>query len=246
MKDCINVNQNMKPGNEGSSLVIALFFFMLCALICAGILYVANSSIFGVSKHFNAEAVPDEYVGPPIPTIDPSITGMPTPDPDYPEESAVINLVFNTLQYDFASGMVAAESGGEYDVYWVKNHGYLTYEILSYIHGYYKNSQAGNYVAVDEYNNVHETFIVTVSDIPVEVVVDFYGTQGSSANGSADSKKGLNFQGVKITVSSAVEGTTCPITKTYEYTVPNGGQFYIRWRGASGGKPKMFLFRSTP
>ena len=246
MKNYIKAKMDMKTGSEGSSLVIALFFFMLCALICAGILYVANSSIFGVSNHFNAEDVPDEYVGPPIPSIDPSITGMPTPDPDYPEESAAINLVYNTLQYDFAKGVAAAENGEVYNVYWTKNHGYLTYEILSYIHGYYKNSQAGNYVAVDENNNVSETFKVTVSGVPVKVVVDFYGTQGSSANGSADSKKGLNFQGVKITVSSYVDNTTCPITKVYEYTVPNGGQFYIRWRGASGSTPKLFLFRNTP
>lgn len=244
-------NKNMKNGSEGSSLAIALVFFLMCSLICAGILYVANSSLFGVSKGFNSKDV-DTWTDPAaIPTIDPSITAMPTPDPDYPEESAAINLIYNTLQYDFAQGVAAAESGGEYYVYWTKNHGYLTYEILSYIHGYYKYSQAGNYVAVDENGNVSETFIVTVSDLsdtPVKVVVDFYGTQGSKANGSVNEKKGLNFSGFQITVS-AVDGSSCPIVKKYPetpYEVPGGGQFYIRWKGASGSIPKLFVFKSTP
>ena len=130
MKNSINAKLNMKLGNEGSSLVIALFFFMLCALICAGILFVANSSIFGVTKHFNAEDVP-EFDAPPIPTG----TGEPTPtlDPSHVEESEAIKYVYDTLAYEFDNMFITVSGGETYNILHTKNHGSLSYEIMSYV-----------------------------------------------------------------------------------------------------------------
>ena len=131
-------NKALNNGSDGSSLAIALFFFMLCALMCAGILYLANSSSYGVLKHFNANNI-TPFVSPePIPTEDPNLTSSPTPTPDeaHPEEQAAIDLVYNTLEAEFHSAFIEVNNGGEYSINASSNPRSMAYEMISYINSY--------------------------------------------------------------------------------------------------------------
>ncbi len=76
-------------GSEGSSLAIALFFFLLCSLMCAGILFLANSSSRGVSKSLANAPVFEKPATPPAGTIQPGMTN----------EELAVQIVYNEL-YD--------------------------------------------------------------------------------------------------------------------------------------------------
>jgi hypothetical protein len=101
---------------EGSSLAIALFFFMVCALMCAGILFLANSSTRGVSKVLGTAQDFEEPEG--IPTNSPTST----PDPQYKKESEAIIFIYDKLNSDY--GILAKETienGGEVTITKTKN-----------------------------------------------------------------------------------------------------------------------------
>ena len=238
MKDYINSKKNIKPGNEGSSLAIALFFFMLCALICAGILYVANSSIFGISKNFNADNV--------IPYVSPAPLPDPTPTPEldenHMEESLAIKLVYDTLSYDLNVACKEAEIGGEGKILASQNPRNITYEMISFINSYINNKKKESdgqtyFVPVD--NSSKEMlpleYTVTINDIPVKVVFDFDGTAPETKANSI-----LAFNAINITISSGVEGSDCKYIRTSTYEVPGDGKLFIRW----ANNPKRFLVKN--
>ena len=248
MKVLIKNRIDSKADNEGSSLAIALVFFLLCSLMCAGILYLANSSSRGVSKSL------DTYKPFDRPEITQAVA-TPTHDPAHEKECQAVDMVFNYLVYDFDTAFKAAENGENTRIYRdpekptsgnkLKN---LTYEILSYVHAYYDNNKGNNlYVEVINGEMQPKEFTVTVKDLPgnpkVKVIFDLDGTQGSACNGeilnnnpNKNVYRGLNFQVVKITVK-CLESSGCTYERSYEYTVPNadqGAQFYIRWSQNGG------------
>jgi len=262
MKDYINANQKMKSANEGSSLAIALFFFMMCALICAGILYVANSSIFGVSKNFNADDV-QEFVAPPTPTSDPALEPTPTLDPSNVKESKAIKYVYDTLAYEYDELFNTVSSGGTYNILWTKDHGSLSYEIMSYVNGYFGRvyRTSGNkylelsekidsdiyFVDVDGTGDMlPKEFIVSVSGYDVKVVFDLDGTQdtpiGNQRSKDNDKYNYLKFNTVKFTVS-AVDGSGCSYVREYNKTYSDG-YFYLKWAAKNGSTPKRFEVRN--
>lgn len=236
-----------KPGSEGSSLAISLFFFMLCSLICAGILFVANSSIFGVSKNFNAKDVPEFTEPAPIPTPNP------TPfDPAYPDESAAINYVYDTLAYEFDGLFNTVPGGGEYSVLHVKDHGSLSYEVISYINAYLGMVYRGNnYLSLSEKNDsdiyfvdvdasgdmLPKEFKITVSGVDVKLVIDLDGTSGSTYN------KILKFNRVYFKVSIWDESSGCTYVREYDRSYDEG-LFYLKWVGAGSGLPKRFVIKN--
>jgi len=246
---------NLKSRNEGSSLVIALFFFLLCSLLCAGMLYLAGSSMRGVSKSVEIaqSQIPPNPNDIPTPTPLPPTTLTPTPNPEFQAEVAAIDLVYDTLYYDFHNAFVAAEAGGEYYVY-KKSNPNLSYAVLSYIHAYYNNNKStadypDQMVYVDASGDmIAKTFIVTANGIDVKVVIDMDGTNGSKANGNLSKNQnwGLEFQTFKITVS-AVDGSECGYKRTFEYTVPDNNKFYIRWveKGDNGKDDYRFVIKSS-
>ncbi|MCR5616314.1 MAG: hypothetical protein K6F45_09140 [Saccharofermentans sp.] len=243
MRRNLRKKTHLKLGSEGSSLAIALFFFMLCSLICAGILTVANSSIVSVSKNFDPDDV-QEF------TPESSASHQDI-DPTFQNEVDAIDYVCDFLEYDFSNAFYTVENGGEYSFLQTQKPRNLTYEILSYIHAYYNNKVVKNgntyFVGVDENYNVSETFIVTISGTPVKLVVCFEGTQGSKANGELGKKNkdyGLDFKKFTITVS-AVDGSQCTYVRTYSYTVPDNQQFYIRWANKKNGIPMRFVVKGT-
>ena len=238
MNDIINTNKTIKSSNEGSSLAIALFFFMLCALICAGILFVANSSIFGISKNFNADNV-QPFISPaPIPSPSPT----PEIDDNHKEESAAIKLVYDTLSYDLNVACNEAAAGGEGKILASSNPRNITYEMISFINSYINNKKKesdGNtyFVPVDESSKdmLPWEYTVTVNGIPVKVVFDFDGTAPETKANSV-----LAFNVINITISSGVEGSDCKYVRTYYYKVPGDGKLYIRW----ANNPKRFLVKN--
>ena len=236
-------NKVLKNSDEGSSLAIALFFFMLCALMCAGILYLANSSSYGVLKHFNANNI-TPFVSPePIPTEDPTLTSTPTPTPDeaHPEEQAAIDLVYNTLKAEFQSAFIEVNNGGEYCINASSNPRSMAYEMISYINSYINRGnfkeKDGNYYSIPleaDGDMAPLTYEVTVNGIKVNVEFDLDGTQESVANTA------LYFTGINIRITSAMENTTCTYEQIYTDTVQGSGKFKLVWVGASGSTPKRF------
>lgn len=80
-------------GSEGSSLAIALFFFLLCSLMCAGILFLANSSSRGVSKSLANAPVFEKPATPPAGTIQPGMTN----------EELAVQIVYDSLYNDLTT-----------------------------------------------------------------------------------------------------------------------------------------------
>lgn len=255
MKSLNEYKKKLKTGSEGSSLAIALFFFMLCALICAGILYVANSSIFGVTKHFNDKDVP-EYVMPPIPTVD--VTPTPTLDPAHEEESEAIKYVYDTLSYEFDEMFETISKGGDYSILHSSNPRSLSYEIMSYINAYFGvvyrsgksiklsdteiNPSDLYYVETDENGEMlPKEFTVTVKGYIVKVVVELSGNTDSNGNKTVYNTL-LIFNSVKFTVS-AIDGSDCQYVRTYDKTYEDG-YFYLKWVGAGSGLPKRFVIKN--
>ena len=79
-------------GSEGSSLAIALFFFLLCSLMCAGILFLANSSGRGVSKSLANAPVFEKPATPPAGTIQPGMTN----------DELAVQIVYDALNADIS------------------------------------------------------------------------------------------------------------------------------------------------
>ncbi len=235
MKHNVDTNKAKKQRSEGSSLAIALFLFMVCSLMCAGLLYLANSTSRGVSKSYNY-AQNLTFDPPPTPTPTPTPTPPPEPDPAYQTEVDAIDTVYSNLNYSFLNGFLAAEQGisTEY-LYEPQN---MTYEILSYIHSYYgdngkvpvtKDAAIGDSISVP--------FTYVINGTTVKVLVEMTGTNGSQKN------NGLRFHTCKMTVSS--ENPECTYYQVLEYTVNNGkdGKFYFKWSNP-GGK-KRFTLKNT-
>ncbi len=216
----------LKMGSNGSSLAIALFFFMVCALMCAGVLFLANSTTRGVSKSYSY-AESQVFVAPPTPTPTPTLTPTPTPDPAYPAEVTAIDTVYSKLNYDLINACIAAENG---EIANIKNTpSNMTYELLSYIHSFYNKTEVPVVSSGNE-ESFSKLFKYNFNGITVEILFEMDGTKGSKPNG------GLRFHYLKITVR-VPESTGCTYERVIEYTVNNGKdeKLYFTWSG-SGGK----------
>ena len=238
MKD----NKRNQKYNDGSSLAIALFFFMVCSLICAGVLSVANSSLVGVSKGFDSDNV-QNYVPPPLPSPEPTSEI----DPNFENESKTINLVYDTLVNDFDTAFTSVETTGQGHILHSTNPRSMSYEMISYINSYINNSKKENngvtyLVPVDDEGDMLPlTYVVTVSGISVDVVIDLDGTAANGSTPQTVANTRLVFSTFKITVSA--HESECTYTRTYTYTVPNDGKYYFKWVGAGGGLPKRFIIQ---
>ena len=231
MKHNVDTNKAKKQRSEGSSLAIALFFFMVCALMCAGILFLANSTSRGVSKSYNYAQKLDFNLPSPSPT--PIPTATPTPDPAYQAEIAAIDTIYSNLTYTYGNAFIAADDGVATDLKAEPSN--ITYEILSYIHSYYGDSDK---VPVTNNDSISVPFTYTINGIKVNVLVEMSGTNGSKKN------NGLRFRYVKMTVSLA-DNPDFTYSQVLEYTVTNGqdGKFYFKWSNAGG---KHFTLSNKP
>lgn len=241
--------------SEGSSLAIALFFFLLCSLLCAGMLYLANASTHGVSKSLNI-AKNQEFTGDPLP--DP--TGNPTPAPahdeKYKNDCEAIDIVFNKLNYDYYNAFVTAEGGGQtyiygadnQDPYWKPQN--ISYEILSYIHAYIGDT---NKVPRNPYGNVEVSFKINLNGYPpikVTVLLTGFETSNMTNGGKEANHQGLDFE----TFTLKVESWNHPdCTYSCELKYPNSnenpaqnGKLYVRWSSGTAPKGKYFVIKNTP
>ena len=242
MKCCFKSCVKHRIGSDGSSLAIALFFFMLCSLMCAGFIYLANSST-RTSAQLNSI---QPYVAPPLPT--PSVTPEPTPeiDPNYADACEAVNFMFDYLCSDYDAAFAIVESGGTYQIIKKANPENLSYEILSY----YNFKFGTNDVPIQNDNGieyVERTYKVTVANKPaVQVTFMLYDTYGSQGNmGTKPSDKNfkgcLQFKSLTITVKSDVSGCDYVRTKTYSL---NGELCYIKCLNSNNTAvyPKNFYF----
>ena len=235
MRSSIKIYKITKNKSEGSSLAIALFFFLACSLMCAGMLFLANSSARGVSKSYNyAQANPVVLPPTPTPTLIPS--PKPTPDPAYQAEAVAIDTIYSNLNYDFGNAFIAAENGVATDLYNTPSN--MTYEILSYIHSYYGDNDKVPVTNNEGIDSISVPFTYSINGIKVKVLVEMSGTNGSKKN------NGLRFDYFKITVSAA-DNTAFTYSQELEYTVNNGkdGKFYFKWSGSGG---KHFTINNKP
>ena len=228
---------------EGSSLVIALFFFMVCALMCAGILFLANSTTSGVSKSLAIAKAQDFEEPEGIPTSTPTST----PDPQHKQESEAIIFVTDKLNYDYGDITKATiDNGGEVTIAKSQNPENLSYEIFSYINNYYNDwfkSKPGYPVIPDEDGNLSLCFTVTVKDMkPVKVLVTmkvvekYIETYGPPTLFPVKNKtvfpdknqkiNGISFTYLKMTVFSDVEG--CDYRREVELIPPEGDVYLIQ------------------
>ena len=229
----VRKNKDSNIGSDGSSLAIALFFFMVCALLCAGILFLANSTTRGVSKSLSIAQNPS-----PIPSPPPILTSTPTPTPTpelgYENQAAAIDLVYNKLYYDYYYSMTTVENGGQvtikkklYSNSPKPNPENLSYEIFSYIN-FVMGSKGGHDsifnrdVKIDDAGFLSTDFVVTVKDLPpVRIVVTLSGADYPS-------KDNLLFQSIKMEFSAA-DDSGCTYTPSFEYSVPDGKVYRIRY-----------------
>lgn len=241
-----NINKN---SNDGSSLAIALFFFLLCSLLCAGMLYLANASARGVSKSLSI-AQNQEFIAPPLPTGSPEPT--PEIDPNYPEDSVAIQMIYNKLYYDYYGAFLAAENG-EYTYILGDNNKdstnkpqNLSYEILSYIHAYLGDKN--KVLRSDDGSVAYRVFTVTLQGLPpVKITVSLtgYETSRMTNGGSEANHEGLNFETFTVKVESA-NHSDCTVVKEFTYTAQNG-MLYIRWSDGKGTNyGKYFVIKNSP
>ncbi len=220
-------SKSLKVGSNGSSLAIALFFFMVCALMCAGLLFLASSTTHGVSKSYSyAESL--VFVAPPTPTPTPTTTPTPTPDPAYQAEADAIDTIYSNLYYDFMNACLTADKG---ETAVIKNTpSNMSYEILSYIHSFYGDNGKVNVTNSNGVESISVPFTYEINGINVQALVEMSGTNGSKKN------NGLRFSYIKITVSTP-DIPECTYSPVFEYTVNNGkdGKLYFTWSG-NGGK----------
>ena len=215
-----NKTKNMTPGGEGSSLAIALFFFLICSLMCAGVLYLASSSSRGVSKSISVadKNLTDQSF--------PALTSTPPPLEGYEEECEAINIVYEQLYYDFYYSLTTIEKDGSvtYKKTVAPDPENLSYEIINYINNYYgKTGKRGEEVKPDENGILTMDYTVTVSGKPpVKVEISLIGAQSSSKNN-------LVFESIVVTISTGVEGSECSYKPVIEYSVPAGKQYHIRY-----------------
>lgn len=209
--------------NEGSSLVIALIFFMLCSLVCAGFIYMANSSTVSATKLSSIQ-----YPTPaPIPSPEPT----PPLEAGYEEECISVNFVFDALCNDFNQAFEAADKGGQYQIIKRSNPENLTYEVLSYYNYNYGNSNVPITTAEDGSQMATRTYKVTVKNMkPVNVTITMTGMDGSTGNAEVDSSKPkykgcLYLKSLTITVTSTAAGCSYNRSVTYDF---NGETRYIK------------------
>jgi hypothetical protein len=191
------------------------------------------------------------------------VTPTPTLDPSHVEESEAIKYVYDTLAYEFDSMFATVEGGEIYNILHIKNHGSLSYEIMSYVNGYYGRVYRTNgnkylelsektdsdiyFVDVDDSGDMlPKEFIVSVSGYNVKVVIDLDGTQdtpvGQIRATPGDAYNYLKFKTVKFTVSAA-DGSECSYVREYNKTYSDG-YFYLKWAKAANGLPKHFEVRN--
>ncbi len=244
-------NKKLLNSSDGSSLAIALFFFMVCALMCAGIIFLANSTTRGVSKSLSV-AKNQTYVEPSgMPTLTPS----PPPLEGYVDESNAIDYVYDVLYYDYYYSMLTVENGGQLTI--KKSPKNIPYEIFSYINdNIYKkmdnpNDHQNNQddfdhpVIPDAEGNLTVDFTITVNDMsPVKVTVDMTGIQSTTNHGNDVRVYGIKFKTLKMTVESAVEGTGCSYVRYFEYVVPDGENYVIQ--NVKDGSSYKFLIYNKP
>ena len=233
-------NKALLQGNDGSSLAIALVFFLLCSIICASIIALANSSVSSVAKNYDADTVETSYNGAPIP--DPT-ESVPTPDPLYPDDSAAVTAIYNILYADLNDIYNTVEKG---DVKAInKSPTTITYEIFSYINFYFENTKQGVdqnkvfYHTTDpdhpEYGEiiVRDFTITLTGQTPVKVTLIFTNTDGSIGDAVGDSKPGcMQFKTVMITIEST--NTACKYKRyiTFEFS---DKCYFKSYSGGSGG-----------
>ena len=243
-------NECSRNRSEGSSLAIALFFFLVCSLLCAGVLYLANSSTSWISKNYNY-AKEQTYSAGPLP--EPTTTTEPTPPPEhdskYKNDCEAIDLVFDKLNYDFYRGFVSADGGTNYYIYGADNKDPITapqnlsYEILSYIH-----AKIGNPTLVPRNadGNVEVSFKVSLNGYPpikITVLITGFETSNMENKGKESNHTGLDFDSFTITVAS-LNHPDCTYKKQLNYSVQEG-KLYIRWSsGTNNGK--YFVIKNTP
>ena len=230
-------------GSEGSSLAIALIFFLVCSIICAGIIALANSSVSSAAKNYDADTVETSYDGPPIPDpVDP----VPTPDPLYPEESAAVTAVYNILYADFNDVYTAVENGEVKQIN--KSPSTITYEMFSFINFYYKNTVQGadpNKVfqpTTDpdhpEYGEiiVRDFTVKLAGQKDVKVTITLTNTDDSIGNAVGDSVEGcMQFKTVIITIQSL--NTNCTYKRTFTFDFSDKCYF----KNYAGGSSKYYF-----
>ena len=220
-----------KNSSDGSSLAIALFFFLTCSLICVGILFLASSSLRGATK--SVENIPESFPYNPDDIPTPIPTPIPTETeeilPEYDDDVVAIDTIYASLSFDYDNAFITAENGGTAEI--LKNPDKPTvnpkqpvnpsYEILSYIHSNYdalKISSDGNEM-------INQTFTYTISGTVVYAEIEMTGTKGSKSNG------GLQFKTFKMTITSA--DSACPYVQTYDYSAVDNKKVYIKFNGSN-------------
>lgn len=176
-------------GSEGSSLAIALFFFLLCSLMCAGILFLANSSGRGVSKSLANAPVFEKPSTPPAGTIQPGMTN----------EELAVQIVYNELNDDFSTIFTNLDNKKNTEISEEDN--FLTYSIFYDL----------------LYSNGGSTRSYTVNlgdpglpDVTVTVSVEGFSKSNGSSNQSFD------FKSFSITVSSRDSSRDSEMSFKYE------------------------------
>ena len=220
----------IKTRSEGSSLAIALFFFLACSLICASILLLSGSSLRGVSK--STELIPESFPSNPddIPTPPPT---EPTVIPaEYEDDVTAIDTIYATLCSDYYNAFTTAENGSTAEILKNPDNPKVnpskpvnpSYEILSYIHSNYSSLK----ITVGNDEMINETFTYTVSGVVVYAEVEMASTKGSENN------NGLQFNYFKLTVKSS--DPECPYDQVYEYSAVENKKVYVKFNGANSTK----------
>lgn len=219
-----------KNSSDGSSLAIALFFFLACSLICASILLLSGSSLRGVSK--STELIPESFPSNPddIPTPPPTEPTEPTVIPaEYEDDVAAIDTIYATLCSDYYNAFTTAENGSTAEILKNPDNPKVnpskpvnpSYEILSYIHSNYSSLK----IMVGNDEMINETFTYTVSGVVVYAEVEMASTKGSKNN------NGLQFNYFKLTVKSS--DPECPYDQVYEYSAVENKKVYVKFNGAN-------------
>ena len=233
-------NKVLLRGSEGSSLAIALIFFLVCSIICAGIIALANSSVNSAAKNYDADTVETSYNGAPIPDpVDP----VPTPDPLYPEESAAVTAVYNILYADLNDVYNTVESGKTKTIN--KSPSTITYEIFSFINCYFENTKPNmNQQKVywrttdpdhPEYGDIiKRDFTITLAgQKPVKVTIILTDVDGSVGDAVGNNNPGcMQFKSVLITIESKNTACTYKRTITFEFT---DKCYFKSYSGGTGG-----------
>ena len=220
-------HSEIKTRSDGSSLAIALFFFLACSLICASILLLSGSSLRGASK--SAELIPESFPNKPDDIPIPSPT-EPTEIPsEYEDDVAAIDTIYSTLSNDYYNAFITAENGAKAVLLKNPKNPKVdpsepvnpSYELLYYIYYNYNKLR----VKVDGDEMIDETFTFTFSETTVYAEVEMTGTIKSKSN------KGLQFKTFKLTVKSS--DPECPYDQVYEYSAVEDKMVFVKFNSNS-------------